>query len=128
MESPDLEVLTDDDLARRQRARHELMGPAVRALLELSQRGELTTAHVELSAHTLGVHVRTVWRNLARARLGEPLRRGRGRFGFTDASARCSPTTEATSRPSTENSPRTPRRPAPPRWACPHCTAPSNAT
>ncbi|MFD4210791.1 hypothetical protein ACFWRG_33015 [Micromonospora tulbaghiae] len=84
MECPDLEVLTDDDLARRQRARHELMGPAVRALLELSQRGELTTAHVELSAHTLGVHVRTVWRNLARARLGEPLRRGRGRFEITD--------------------------------------------
>ncbi|MFD0396135.1 hypothetical protein ACFQ3Z_44480 [Streptomyces nogalater] len=84
MESPDLEVLTDDDLARRQRARRELMGPAVRALLELSQRGELTTAHVELSAHTLGVHVRTVWRNLARARLGEPLRRSRGRFEITD--------------------------------------------
>ncbi|MFK4152910.1 Mu transposase C-terminal domain-containing protein [Streptomyces fungicidicus] len=84
MEPSDIEDLTDDDAARRQQARRELMGPAVRALLELSQRGELTTAHIELSAHTLGVHVRTVWRNLARARLGEPLRRSRGRFEITD--------------------------------------------
>ncbi|MFF9214014.1 MULTISPECIES: Mu transposase C-terminal domain-containing protein [unclassified Streptomyces] len=85
MEPPDAEDLTDEDLARRRQERRELMGPAVRALLELSQRGELTTAHVELSAQTLRVHVRTVWRALARARLGEPLRRSRGRFEITDS-------------------------------------------
>ncbi|MFE5398661.1 Mu transposase C-terminal domain-containing protein [Streptomyces sp. NPDC056568] len=84
MEPPGPDDLIDEELARRQQAHRELLGPAVRALLELSQRDELTTAHVELSAHTLGVHVRTVWRNLARARLGEPLRRDRDRFEITD--------------------------------------------
>ncbi|WP_329317931.1 Mu transposase C-terminal domain-containing protein [Streptomyces sp. NBC_01715] len=72
------------DTARRRREREELMGPAVRALLQLAERGELSTAHVELSAHTLGVHVRTVWRNLARARSGELLRRTRQRFEVDD--------------------------------------------
>ncbi|MGX1886933.1 transposase [Streptomyces sp. NPDC055287] len=80
--SPDLE--DSQTPARGKRVRDELMGPAVRALLQLAERGELTTAHVTLSAHTLGVHVRTVWRNLARARAGEPLRRTRDRFEVTD--------------------------------------------
>ncbi|MEU6325461.1 transposase family protein, partial [Streptomyces sp. NPDC047009] len=73
-----------EDAARGRRERDELMGPAVRALLQLAERGELTTAHVRLSAHTLGVHIRTVWRNLARARLSQPLRRTRDRFEVTD--------------------------------------------
>ncbi|AKA01195.1 transposase [Streptomyces noursei ZPM] len=70
--------------ARRRRERDELIEPAVRALLQLAEKGELTTAHVHLSAHTLGVHIRTVWRNLARARLNQPLRRIRDRFEVTD--------------------------------------------
>ncbi|MFG3370344.1 Mu transposase C-terminal domain-containing protein [Streptomyces sp. NPDC048156] len=57
----------------------------MRALLQLAERGELSTAHVQLSAYTLGVHVRTVWRNVARARRGEPLHRTRARFEVTDA-------------------------------------------
>lgn len=85
MKPPVPEDLTEEDLARRRQAQRELMGPAVRSLLQLSQRGELTTAHVELSARTLGVHVRTVWRNLARARLGEPLHRSRDRFEITES-------------------------------------------
>lgn len=76
--------LTESDLIRRQRERRELMAPAVHALMELSQRGEMTTAHVQLAAHTLRVHVRTVWRNLARARLGDSLQRIRARFEVTD--------------------------------------------
>ncbi|MFG2948424.1 Mu transposase C-terminal domain-containing protein [Streptomyces adustus] len=84
MEPPGPDHLTSEDLARRRQARRELLGPAVRVLLELSKRGELTTAHIRLSADTLGVHPRTVWRNLARARLDEPLQRGRERFEITD--------------------------------------------
>lgn len=72
------------EAARRRRERDELMGPAIRALMTLDERGELTTAHVRLSAHTLGVHIRTVWRNLARARKRQPLRRTRHRFEVTD--------------------------------------------
>ncbi|MGW1543245.1 transposase [Streptomyces sp. NPDC002309] len=86
MAPPDPDTLSDDpaEAARRRRERDELMAPAIRALLQLAERGELTTAHVGLSAHTLGVHVRTVWRNLARARLDQPLRRSRERFEVTD--------------------------------------------
>ncbi|MFB6628133.1 Mu transposase C-terminal domain-containing protein [Streptomyces sp. NPDC056374] len=73
-----------EETDRTERERKELMGPAVRALLQLAEQGELTTAHVTLSAHTLGVHVRTVWRNLARARAGQPLRITRERFEVTE--------------------------------------------
>lgn len=75
---------TGDDDTLRRRERDELLAPAVRFLLQLAERGELTTAHVQLSAHTLGVHVRTVWRHLARARRGEALRRTRDRYEVTD--------------------------------------------
>ncbi len=84
MEPNDSDDLTDTDPPCKRRARRELVEPATRALLQLQGRGELTTAHAQLAAYTLRQNVRTVYRNLARARRGEPLYRQRERFEVTD--------------------------------------------
>ena len=54
---------------------------AVERLAALDRRGALTSAHVRLSAETLGVAERTVWRWLAARRAGDdPLPRRRARI------------------------------------------------
>lgn len=78
---------TGPDPREEQHSGHakELIVPAVRSLVALDEQGELTTAHVKLVAHTLGLHIRTVWRRLADAKKsGSPERPPRSRFELTD--------------------------------------------
>lgn len=84
-EPPDSAPTLDPKAASRLREQQMLTTPAIRHLIALDERGELTTAHVRLVAHTLGLHIRTVWRRLADAkRTGTTECPGRARFEITE--------------------------------------------
>ncbi|MGY3206318.1 transposase [Streptomyces sp. TE5632] len=70
---------------RRRREKKKLLAAAVRSLMELRQRGDMTSADVKTVARTVGVHERTVWRRLEKAQdLGTADLTERPRFTITD--------------------------------------------
>ncbi|QLH19378.1 Mu transposase C-terminal domain-containing protein [Streptomyces sp. Rer75] len=70
---------------RRRREKKKLLAAAVRSLMELRQRSDMTSADVKTVARTLGVHERTVWRRLEKAQaLGTADLPERPRFTITE--------------------------------------------
>ncbi|QYA98915.1 DDE-type integrase/transposase/recombinase [Streptomyces anulatus] len=68
--------------AREQRA---LLTAGVRSLVVLRERGELTSAEVKTVARTVGVHERTVWRRLEKAKASSTADLApRSRYSVTD--------------------------------------------
>ncbi|MFD9722098.1 hypothetical protein [Streptomyces sp. NPDC059076] len=55
-------------LAPSSRERRALLTAGVRSLVVLRERGELTSVEVKTVARSVGVHERTVWRRLKKAR------------------------------------------------------------
>ncbi|GCD48444.1 hypothetical protein [Streptomyces paromomycinus] len=84
-EPPDSASAAHPQAATRRLERQMLTTPAIRHLMTLDARGELTTAHVRLVAQTLDLHIRTVWKRLADAKAnGTAERPGRTRFEITE--------------------------------------------
>ncbi|QTI87237.1 Mu transposase C-terminal domain-containing protein [Streptomyces sp. AgN23] len=82
---PDSASAAHPQAATHRRERQMLTTPAIRHLMTLDARGELTTAHVRLVAQTLDLHIRTVWKRLADAKAnGTAERLSRARFEITE--------------------------------------------
>lgn len=74
-----------DNTPQRRREKKKLLAAAVRSLLQLRERGEMTSSDVKAVARTLRVHERTVWRRLEKAQvLGTADLPERPRFTITD--------------------------------------------